>query len=501
MSLFHFNVTQVSRGKGQTAVASAAYRSGEKLHDSYYDEDPDYRKKGGVLYTEILLPEHVPKRLSDRESLWNEVESVEKHPQAQLAYSFNLALQNELTYEENLELARQFVLENFVAKGMIADLAVHDPDKGSDGIQNPHFHVLCPIRPINSDGTWGEKQHREYLLDENGKRVRDKNGRFKFNAVATTDWGTAETLLAWRENWADLVNRKFTEKGIDSKIDHRSYEKQGVDLIPSIHEGPTVRAMEKKGIRTDKGDWNRLIRKTNTLLSALKSHVKELVEWISELRKEMNEEKENNRINQLKHRTLYSLVSDYFDQRNSGAYSNKAKVKNLKQYLSVVDFLRTNNVSCFEEFSERVSSLYREVSDACSKVKDCENEISQIKTTLDLLTKFKTNKPVYDKLCTIKKKKVSDKFKEEHHTELSLFYMARRKLDEQFQESYPNEKELRSRLAGLEIEHSSLFSSYKKLKEDAKNVYTVKKAIESDYRKILGEPVPEKKKKQERSFD
>lgn len=221
MSLFHFNVTQVSRGKGQTAVASAAYRSGEKLHDSYYDEDPDYRKKGGVLYTEILLPEHVPKRLSDRETLWNEVESVEKHPQAQLAYSFNLALQNELTYEENLELARQFVLENFVAKGMIADLAIHDPDKGSDGIQNPHFHVLCPIRPINDDGTWGEKQHREYLLDENGERIRDKNGRFKFNAVATTDWGTAETLLSWRENWANLVNKKFEEKGIDSRIDHR----------------------------------------------------------------------------------------------------------------------------------------------------------------------------------------------------------------------------------------------------------------------------------------
>lgn len=488
MSLFHFNVTQVSRGKGQTAVASAAYRSGEKLHDSYYDEDPDYRKKGGVLYTEILLPEHVPKRLSDRETLWNEVESIEKHPQAQLAYSFNLALQNELTYEENLELARQFVLENFVAKGMIADLAIHDPDKGSDGIQNPHFHVLCPIRPINDDGTWGEKQHREYLLDENGERIRDKNGRFKFNAVATTDWGTAETLLSWRENWANLVNRKFEEKGIDSRVDHRSYEEQGIDLIPSIHEGPTVRAMEKKGIRTDKGDWNRLIKKTNSLLSVLKKNLKGLVDWITELRKEMQEEKETLRVAQLKTHTLYSLLSDYYEKRNAGAYSNKAKARNLSKQMKAINFLMENEIRTIEDLNAKVSSMYDEVSIACEKLKACDAEISAIKTALDMFEKYKTNKPVYDKLCTIKKKAISDKFKEDHHGELSLFYMARRKLDEMYPEGYPKAKDLKARLEALDGRHQILLSTYKKNKEEANSIYALKSAIEADYRKAIGEP-------------
>ena len=488
MSLFHFNVTQVSRGKGQTAVASAAYRSGEKLHDSYYDEDPDYRKKGGVLYTEILLPDHVPRRLSDRETLWNEVESIEKHPQAQLAYSFNLALQNELIYEDNLELARQFVLENFVARGMIVDLAVHDPDKGSGGIQNPHFHVLCPIRPINDDGTWGEKQHREYLLDENGERIRDKNGRFKFNAVATTDWGTAETLLSWRENWAILVNRKFEEKGIDSRIDHRSYEEQGIDLIPSIHEGPTVRAMEKKGIRTDKGDWNRLIKKTNSMLSILKKNLKSLVDWIAELRKEMQEEKERLRVSQLKTQTLYSLLTAYYEKRNAGAYSNKAKVRNLNQQIKAIDFLRDNDIRTIEDLNAKVNAMYEEVTAACDKLKDCDAEIKRIKTALDMLEKFKTNKPVYDKLCTIKKKAASDKFKEDHHGELSLFYMARRQLDELYPGGHPKAKDLKARLQILDGRHQVFYTTYKRLKDEAGNIYALKSAIEADYRKAIGEP-------------
>lgn len=190
MSLFHFSVTQKSRGAGQSVVSSAAYISGSKLHDDYYGENPDYTRKGGVLYTEIILPEHVPDRFSDRELLWNEVETVEKHPKAQLAYSFDIALQNELSFEENLAVAKRFIHENFTARGMIVDMAIHEPDIEEGGISNPHFHVLCPIRPMNMDGTWGAKQHREYALDENGERIKNENGKYVFNAVPTTDWGS-----------------------------------------------------------------------------------------------------------------------------------------------------------------------------------------------------------------------------------------------------------------------------------------------------------------------
>ncbi|MFQ7242240.1 MobQ family relaxase, partial [Agathobaculum sp.] len=151
MALYHFHVTQIKRSAGQSVVASAAYRSGEKLHSEYYGEDSDYTRKGGVVCSEILLPPQAPTEYADRETLWNAVEKAERGKKAQLAYSFDIALQNEFSMQENIALARQFLLEQFVGRGMVVDFAVHQPDKVDGGIQNPHFHVLCPIRPILPD--------------------------------------------------------------------------------------------------------------------------------------------------------------------------------------------------------------------------------------------------------------------------------------------------------------------------------------------------------------
>ena len=265
MALYHLSVKQIKRSAGQSAVAAAAYRAGEKLHSDYYGEDADYTKKGGVVFTEILLPSHAPREYADRETLWNAVEKIEEHPKAQLAYSFDIALQNEFSMEENISLAMQFVEEQFVSRGMIADLAVHTPDKENGENPNPHFHVLCPIRPLNEDSTWGKKQRREYVLDEHGNRIPDGDDDYVFKAVPTTDWGRPETLENWREEWAKLCNAKFMEKGYHAKIDHRSFERQGVDKLPTVHEGPHVRQMEARGILTERGDLNRWIRQTNQL--------------------------------------------------------------------------------------------------------------------------------------------------------------------------------------------------------------------------------------------
>ena len=234
MALFHLSVTQTKRSAGQSAIASAAYRAGERLYSEYYGEYSDYTRKGGVICSDILLPSHVPPEYADRQTLWNAVEKAERGKNAQLAYSFDIALQNEFSLEENIALARQFLLENFVSRGMVVDFAVHQPDREDGGIPNPHFHVLCPIRPIEQNGKWGLKQRRVYELDEDGNRIRDQNGEFVFNAVPTTDWGSPETLEHWREAWAEMCNAKFAEKGIDVRIDHRSYERQGVDLLPTI---------------------------------------------------------------------------------------------------------------------------------------------------------------------------------------------------------------------------------------------------------------------------
>ena len=288
IALYHFHVTQIKRSAGQSAVAAAAYRSGEKLHSEYYGEDSDYTRKGGVICSEILLPSHAPPSFSDRETLWNEVEKVERGKKAQLAYSFDIALQNEFSMEENIELARRFLLEQFVSRGMVVDFAVHSPDKEEGGIQNPHFHVMCPIRPVEPDGRWGNKQRREYVLDEDGNRIRDEAGNYVFNALSTTDWGSPETLEAWRQTWAELCNAKFAEKGLDCRIDHRSFERQGVEQIPTQHEGPTVRAMEAKGIRTDKGDLNLWIRKTNAMIREAKQKIAALIDWLKAVKTELS---------------------------------------------------------------------------------------------------------------------------------------------------------------------------------------------------------------------
>ena len=148
MALFHLSVTQTKRSAGQSAIASAAYRAGERLYSEYYGEYSDYTRKGGVICSDILLPSHAPPEYADRQTLWNAVEKAERGKNAQLAYSFDIALQNEFSLEENIALARHFLLENFVSWGMVVDFAVHQPDREDGGIPNPHFHVLCPIRPI-----------------------------------------------------------------------------------------------------------------------------------------------------------------------------------------------------------------------------------------------------------------------------------------------------------------------------------------------------------------
>jgi len=194
LALFHFHVTQVKRSAGQSIVTSAAYRAGEKLFSEYYGEVIDYTHKGGLVCTDILLPPQAPAEYLDRATLWNAVEKAEHGKKAPLAYSFDIALQNELSLDENIALARQFVSEQLVGRGMIADFAIHQPDKEEVGIPNPHFHILCPIRPIEPDGKWGCKQHRRYRLDEAGNRIMGKDGKPLFDAVPTTDWGDPATL-------------------------------------------------------------------------------------------------------------------------------------------------------------------------------------------------------------------------------------------------------------------------------------------------------------------
>jgi hypothetical protein len=468
MALFHLSVTQTKRSAGQSAVASAAYRSGERLYSEYYGEYSDYTRKGGVICSDIFLPSHAPPEYADRQTLWNAVEKAERGKNAQLAYSFDIALQNELSIEENIALARQFLSEHFVSKGMIVDFAVHQPDKEEGGIPNPHFHVLCPIRPINKDGSWGLKQKRVYEIDEDGKRIRDSKGKLVFNAVSTTDWGSPETLEYWRKSWAEMCNAKFAEKGLDVRIDHRSYERQGIDLIPTVHEGVNVRAMEKKGIRTEKGEFNRWIKATNAVINDIRKKILNLLEWIKEAKAQLAKPQTPD---------LVSILNDYYSKRSAGAYSKKGKANNLKEMSKTFNYLRENSMYTIEDLESRVkshsSNVYR-----LKKILNSQTErMKEIRKLNDYANTFQRLKPIFDDLQKIRFEKHRAKYKAEHEGELKQFYTARRKLREEFPDGKADMKKISDEYDKLETAHEATYSEFKDVREDLQQLYKVKSYV------------------------
>ena len=259
MAIYHLSAQIIGRSGGKSAVASAAYRAGEKLHDEHIGQTFDYTKKRGVDYTEILVPSNAPEWASDRSRLWNEVERIEKSKNSQLARELNIALPKELTREQQIELIRNFAKQQFVAKGMIADVALHNLAG-----ENPHAHIMLTIRPFNEDKTWGAKSKKEYILDRDGEKITLKSGEYKSRKIESTDWNKKETLVDWRKEWSEQTNQALEKAGVLEHVDHRSLKDQGErNRLPQKHIGVHANAMEKRGIKTERGDYNRAILEIN----------------------------------------------------------------------------------------------------------------------------------------------------------------------------------------------------------------------------------------------
>lgn len=304
---------------------------------------------------------------------------------------------------------------------MTVDFAVHSPDTEDDGIPNSHFHVMCPIRPMEQNGEWGAKQRREYVLDENDNRVRDDAGHYVFNAVPTTDWGSPETLERWREAWAELCNQKFAEKDLECRIDHRSYERQGLDILPTVHEGPAVRQMEARGIRTEKGNLNRWISATNRMIRRITKSISELLGWVKEIRAELSKPQSP---------TLAQILGDYYSDHNAGAYSQKAKTGNLKRYTEDFSYLQSKNILTVEQLHEYVSAMSGRVHDLNASLREKSEQMKELKNLLRLAEDYTRLKPIVDAIPAkggFSKKR--EKYMAEHDREISQYYAVKRKLD------------------------------------------------------------------------
>jgi len=234
MAIYHFSVQVIGRAQGRSSVAAAAYRASERLHDERLDRDHDFRAKSGVEHSEIMLPEGAPERLSDRATLWNEVEATEMRKDAQLAREVEFSIPREMTKAQGIELARDFVGQEFVARGMIADLNVHW-DIGADGQPKPHAHVMLTMREVGPD-SFGAKER---------------------------NWNRTELVEQWRERWAEHVNSRLAELDIDARIDHRSLEAQGIDLEPQDKIGPAAQRMDERGLESERIEVHRAIAQRN----------------------------------------------------------------------------------------------------------------------------------------------------------------------------------------------------------------------------------------------
>ena len=239
MAIYHFSAKVISRAVGSSALAAAAYRSASRLHDERLGRAHDFSNKAGVVHSEVMLPEGANGGWRDREQLWNDIEAVEIRKDAQLAREIEFAIPREMTQEQGIELARDFVQTEFVDRGMVADLNVHW-DIGADGLARPHAHVMLTTREIRI----GEDGSAEF-----GAKVRD--------------WNRTELLTHWREAWADHVNTRLAELDIDARVDHRTLEAQGIDLEPQHKIGPAASRMVEQGLEVDRAEEHLQIARAN----------------------------------------------------------------------------------------------------------------------------------------------------------------------------------------------------------------------------------------------
>ena len=300
MAIFHCQIKIISRGKGKTATAAAAYRSGTKIVDDEFGKTHDYTRKGGVAFSEILLCVNAPSKYSDRQTLWNEVQKIEKQKNAQLCREVEVALPIEFSHHEQIEVVREYIKKNFTDKGMIADWSLHGK---SDG--NPHAHILLTMRPLKPNGEWGAKRKDRYALDENGNKIpiidvltnKQKIGAggrkmWERISVPTTDWNDQTKAEEWRKSWADICNEHL--KG-QAHIDHRSYARQGKKQLPTIHEGYVARKIAKSGRHSNIISYNQQVRQHNALEQANEQDIQtaenELKQLENELEKIKSEQK------------------------------------------------------------------------------------------------------------------------------------------------------------------------------------------------------------------
>ena len=494
----HFEIKITKRSKRQSAVAGAAYQSGENLFSEYDQKHKDYRKKEGVVYTEIMLPSHAPPEYADREQLWNAVEAVENQWNSQLARRFVLALPREVPEELYPQMVQDYCNQFFVSKGMIVDFAIHDPKPPG---HNPHCHVMLTMRAMDEHGKWLPKARKVYDLDENGERIRLPSGNWKSHKEDTVDWNEQYYGQEWRTGWETVQNRYLEMVNSPVRVDLRSYEKQGLDIIPTVHMGAAVTQMERRGIQTNIGNLNRDIKAANRMMNAIRSTIKSLRDWIADIleaTKEVIAENEAEKKNASPN--LAVLLRDYLNLRKaersewSRYGQQKGTTDDLKTISQATVYLQRHELFTLEDLdialqgvSEKATAIREDMQKAANRMK----AITAIQTAVADCEKHKA---VHDKYIKIGWKIRKEAYVESHKDELTAFNKAYRILKKHGADLNVDLKALQKEYDGLRTTHADLKEQLAAVNEELKPMkdirYWVSKVLSPEQ---TGEKQPEPK--------
>ena len=452
----HYSISVVSRGSGQSVMAAASYCLGQKLYSAHDGEwKYPHSNPQRVCYTEVMLPPNAPAEYADRQTLWNAVDEAEKRADAQTARRFVITLPKELTYEQNLSLIRAYCQEQFVSKGMICDLYYHDEHDG-----NPHVHLLLTMRAMDEQGRWLPKTKTTYVLDENGERIRGKNGRWLRDRQNTVDWSNPQNGEIWRHEWEVAQNRALEAAGRPERIDMRSYERQGItDLEPQIHLGPEAAALERKGIFTTRGERNREIKRVNAIIVSLQKTIASLVEWLRGIKEALTK---HETISNPDDYNLGEVLLSYLDLRKADREfwahraQTKASLKDLQAVHIAITFLQARKIDTVYALGSYLSSTGTRMSELRSTVRSKEQRIRDIDALLAADKTIHDLQTVHDEYSTIRWNGAKERFATAHADELEQYKKAQRLLHK-FGLPFPiDRKTLRAEKAQLEQEVESL---------------------------------------------
>jgi len=361
---------------------------------------------------------------------------------------------------------------------MCADFNIHDTGSG-----NPHAHILLTMRPLDEKGAWAAKSKKEYVLDENGEKIRLPSGRYKTRKVDLMDWNRQENADLWRKAWADMANAYLERAGHSERIDHRSHAERGIDELPTVHMGVAASQMEKKGITTDKGEINRMIRKTNSLMREIKGYIDSLKEWLAEIFAAKNAIQTAPRSPDIATLlTKYLSIEREKSRKYSQGWQQQHTAGELQKVSKAINYLQGKGIATLEDLDTALSSVNTEAKRLTASVKTKQERMKKLQKLIEHGNNYNRLKPVHDELKTLKNgwAKKREKFEQTHESDLIIWNAANRFLHANLPEGTKSFKvsEWQKEYDELKAQSTSEYEALKAARNEVKELQQIRRCIE-----------------------